>query len=159
MLSRNKTIQNQYRSEYIFSPSDVNIGIAVAIDDDLIVPVIKNADRKDLVAISNEASTLIEKAKSKSLKPDDINDATFVVTNLGMFGIISFVPIVNPGQSAILSVGGLQKIPIVTDENIVIGQVIEFTLVCDHRVINGVTAATFCHEFKEVIETERENGW
>lgn len=152
-------VQNQYRTEGIFKPGDINIGLAVAMDKKLLVPVIRNTNTKTIIEISKETDSLINRAKNNQLTPNELTGATFTVSNLGMYGITSFVPIVNPGEGAILGVGTLQKVPRVTGNKVSISQVIEFTLVCDHRSVDGVAGANFCQEFKKIMESEEVNSW
>ncbi len=152
-------VQNQYRTEGIFKPGDINIGLAVAMDKKLLVPVIRNTNTKTIIEISKETDSLINRAKTNYLTPNELTGATFTVSNLGMYGITSFVPIVNPGEGAILGVGTLQKVPRVTGNKVTISQVIEFTLVCDHRSVDGVAGANFCQEFKKIMESEEVRSW
>lgn len=152
-------VQNQYRTEGIFKPGDINIGLAVAMDKKLLVPVIRNTNTKTIIEISKETDSLINRAKNNQLTPNELTGATFTVSNLGMYGITSFVPIVNPGEGAILGVGTLQKVPRVTGNKVTISQVIEFTLVCDHRSVDGAAGANFCQEFKKIMESEEVNSW
>ena len=152
-------VQNQYRTEGIFKPGDINIGLAVAMDKKLLVPVIRNTNTKTIIEISKETDSLINRVKNNQLTPNELTGATFTVSNLGMYGITSFVPIVNPGEGAILGVGTLQKVPRVTENKVSISQVIEFTLVCDHRSVDGVAGANFCQEFKKIMESEEVRPW
>ena len=136
-----------------------NIGFAVAMGRDLVVPVIHDADRKRLAEICREAADLAERAKTHRLAPEDLAAGTFTVSNLGMFGISSFVPIVNPGEGAILGVGAVHAEPRVLGDAVRVGQAIEMTLVCDHRSVNGATAAEFCRTLKKVLESPQEETW
>ncbi len=158
-LSRSPEVQYQYRAEGLFTPVEINLGFAVALGRDLVVPVIRNADRKPIGELAREVSALIEKAKAHALRPDDMSGGTFTVSNLGMFGISSFTPIVNPGEGAILGVGAAQAAPRVRDGKLVVAQVAELTLVCDHRSVNGATGAAFCLELKRIVETEEAGSW
>ena len=158
-LSRRPQVLRRYREGKLFQPAEVNIGLAVASDGEIIVPVIRNADRKNIVKIAGEASRYIEKARSKKLQHDDVSGGTITVTNLGMFGISSFVPLVNPGESAILGVGALQKAYREKEGSVETYHIAEFTLVCDHRSVNGAVGAAFCQRLTKTIETERELAW
>ena len=158
-LSRRLQVLRRYREGKLFQPAEVNIGLAVASDGEIIVPVIRNADRKNIVKIAGEASWYIEKARSKKLQHDDVSGGTITVTNLGMFGISSFVPLVNPGESAILGVGALQKAYREKEGSVETYHIAEFTLVCDHRSVNGAVGAAFCQRLTKTIETERELAW
>ena len=129
-----------------FNSSDISV--AVAIEGGLITPIIKNAEKKGLHDISNEMKELVEKAKKGNLLPSEYNGGTFSISNLGMFGIKNFTAIINPPQSAILAVGASQKLPIVKENDIVISNVMNVTLSCDHRVIDGAIGAKFLQVFK-----------
>jgi len=131
---------------------DINIGIAIAIENGLIVPVIKQANKKNLIEISRTSLTLIEKAKKGTLSINDVSDGTFTITNLGMYGVDFFTSIINPPQNAILAVGKIEKKPIVLDGNIVVKSLATFCLAVDHRVIDGALAARFLHKIKNIIE-------
>jgi pyruvate dehydrogenase E2 component (dihydrolipoamide acetyltransferase) len=137
----------------------VNLGFAVAMGRDLVVPVIHNAGGKTLGEICREAADLAERAKTRRLAPEDLSGGTFTVSNLGMFGISSFVPIVNPGEGAILGVGAVHAEPRVHGDAVAVGQAIEMTLVCDHRSVNGATAAEFCRTLKKVLELPQGETW
>ena len=133
-----------------FNSSDISV--AVAIEGGLITPIIKNAEKKGLHDISNEMSELVEKAKTGNLLPVEYEGGTFSISNLGMFGIKNFTAIINPPQSAILAVGAGQKIPIVKENDVVIANVMNVTLSCDHRIIDGAVGAKFLQVFKKIIE-------
>ncbi|TRM80297.1 2-oxo acid dehydrogenase subunit E2, partial [Sulfolobus sp. A20-N-F6] len=135
---------------------EINIGIAVALDQGLIVPVIRNADKKSIVEISREAHQLADKARENKLSPDDVAMGTFTVSNLGMYDIDSFTPIINPPQTAILGVGRIKKSPIVVGDSISIGYTMWLSLTFDHRVLDGHTAAKFLKELASIIENEEE---
>lgn len=158
-ISRSPEVQYQYRAEGIFAPAEVNLGFAVALGRDLVVPVIRNADAKRIGELAGQVSLLVEKAKARALRPDDMSGGTFTVSNLGMFGISSFTPIVNPGEGAILGIGAAQAVPRVRDGKLIVAQAVELTLVCDHRSVNGATGAAFCRELKRTIETEEVGSW
>ncbi len=133
-----------------FKSSDISV--AVAIDGGLITPIVRNVEKKGIHKISSEIKELVEKAKNGTLSPDEYNGGTFSISNLGMYGIKNFTAIINPPQSAILAVGSGQKIPIVEDDKIVICNVMNVTLSCDHRVIDGAVGAKFLQVFKKLIE-------
>lgn len=158
-LSRFPDVQYQFRKDGIFKPGSIAIGFAVALGRELVVLVIRDADRKRVAEISREAEDLIERAKSRRLRPEDMAGGTFTVTNLGMFGISSFVPIVNPGEGAILGVGALQSMPVVREGAVAAARVVELTLVCDHRSVNGAVGAGFCRELKQMLESGEEASW
>jgi pyruvate dehydrogenase E2 component (dihydrolipoamide acetyltransferase) len=164
-LSRSPAVQYQYREEGIWHPGGVHIGFAVASGagspggEELLVPVIRHADRKRVAEIGREAAALAARVRGKRQRPEDLAGGTFTVSNLGMFGITSFVPIINPGEGAILGVGALQETPRVRGGSIVSARVVELTLVCDHRSVNGATGAAFCAELKKVLEAEEVGSW
>jgi pyruvate dehydrogenase E2 component (dihydrolipoamide acetyltransferase) len=130
----------------------VNMGLAVAVENGLIVPVIKDADLMTLGEIATVAAELIAKAKSGQLQPDDYTGGTFTITNLGMFGIDEFTAIINPPESAILAVGKIEKTPVVVDDAVVIRPVMTLSLTYDHRVIDGAPAAQFLQRVKQILQ-------
>ncbi|HEV3310836.1 MAG TPA: dihydrolipoamide acetyltransferase family protein [Chloroflexota bacterium] len=130
----------------------VNIGIAVDLPDGLIVPVLKDVDRKGLRQIATEARELVEAARHAKLKPDNFEGGTFTVSNLGMFGVDQFTAIINPPESAILAVGAIQEKPVVVKGEIVVRSRMRVTLSCDHRVIYGAGAAAFLAELRRTLE-------
>lgn len=134
--------------------SSVDISIAVAIEEGLVTPIIRNADKKGLAAISKESRELADRARSKpmSLKPEEYQGGTFSISNLGMFGIKEFSAIINPPQAMILAIGVAEARPIVNDNALSIGKVMSCTLSVDHRVVDGATAAKFLQVFKGLIE-------
>ncbi len=129
-----------------------HVSFAVAIEDGLITPVIRDTRGKTLLAISTEAKALAKKAKDKKLTPAEFTGGTFCVTNLGMMGIDRFCAIINPPNAAILAVGATVKKPVVKNDQIVIGQRMTLTLSCDHRVVDGATGATYLGALKELLE-------
>ncbi|MDK2981538.1 MAG: hypothetical protein PWQ55_1885 [Chloroflexota bacterium] len=151
-LKQNPIINSQYTDEKIIEYADINIGIATALDNGLIVPVIHNADRKDLVEISRELSDLAQRARSNKLQPDDLAGGTFTISNLGMFGIDRFTAIINPPQSAILAVGKMNKV-FVPDENDqpILRRMVAFTLSADHRVMDGSQGAKFLTDLQDSL--------
>ncbi|BBB48150.1 2-oxo acid dehydrogenase subunit E2 [Pelolinea submarina] len=151
-LKQNPIINSQYTDEKIIEYADINIGIATALDNGLIVPVIHNADSKDLLEISLELGDLAQRARSNKLQPDDLAGGTFTISNLGMFGIDRFTAIINPPQSAILAVGKMNKV-FVPDENDqpVLQRQVAFTLSADHRVMDGSQAAKFLTDLKDSL--------
>ena len=134
----------------------VNVGIAVNLDEGLIVPVIFNADQKDLGQIAREGRDLAEKARAGRLQLDDISDGTFTITNLGTTGIELFTPIINPPQVAILGVGMVQRRPVVVGDALAIRPAVYFSLVFDHRAVDGVPAANFLQELKRLLEKPQD---
>ncbi|HWZ94762.1 MAG TPA: dihydrolipoamide acetyltransferase family protein [Opitutaceae bacterium] len=132
--------------------SAAHVSFAVAIDDGLITPVIRDTNSKSILAISNEAKQLAKLAKDKKLKPDQFTGGTFCVSNLGMMGIERFSAIINPPNAAILAVGATGAKPVVKDGAIVAGQRMSLTLSCDHRVVDGATGAVFLNALRELLE-------
>ena len=130
----------------------VHIGVAVAVEDGLVVPVIPFTDQKSMTQIGAEVKEMAVKAKSKKLTPDQMSGSTFTVSNLGMFGISEFTSIINQPNSAILSVGAIIQKPIVKNGEIVVGNTMKVTLACDHRTVDGATGALFLQTLKEYIE-------
>ena len=130
----------------------VNIGVAVALPDGLIVPVVKFANKKDLGAISSEIKNLAEKARTNELETDEITGGTFTITNIGMFGMESFTPIINQPEVAILGINTIIDTPMVVDGQVVIKPMMNLSLTADHRVVDGSVAAAFVARLKELIE-------
>ncbi len=132
--------------------SRVNVGIAVAAQDALIVPTIFDADRKSLGEISRDARALAERVRAGTVTPPELSSGTFTVSNLGMYGIHSFVAVINPPQAAILAVGALGPAPVVRDGELVVRNVMRVTLSCDHRILYGADAAAFLGRIRERLE-------
>ena len=130
----------------------VNVGIAVAADDSLIVPTLFDADRKSLLDIAREARMLAERVRSRQITPAELSGATFTVSNLGMYGIASFDAIINPPQAAILAVGEVREVPVVRDGQVVPGLRMSIALTCDHRILYGAPAAEFLARVRELLE-------
>jgi pyruvate dehydrogenase E2 component (dihydrolipoamide acetyltransferase) len=130
----------------------VNIGVAVAIDDGLIVPVIRDADRKTLTETAREGRDLTARARARKLTPDELSGGTFTISNLGMYGIRQFTAVINPPQAAILAVGEAVRQPVVRDDQVTIGTSMALTLSIDHRAVDGATAARFLTLLRELIE-------
>jgi len=133
--------------------ADVNVGVAVATEKGLVVPVVRNADKKEVREISLALKELVEKAREGKLAREEISGGTFTITNLGMFGVDMFTPIINPPETAILGVGRLVERPVVVDKDIVIKPVMQLSLSFDHRVVDGVPAAQFLQRVKQVLES------
>ena len=136
----------------IFHRDRVNIGLAVALDGGLIVPVVRDADRKTIPEISTDTQDLIAKAQGKRLQPDEYQGGCLTISNLGMFGIDSFIPIINPGEAAILGVGRIAEKPVVIDGGIAVRKMMNLTLSCDHRAGDGATAARFLQVVQNTLE-------
>jgi len=130
----------------------VDISVAVAIDDGLMTPVIRDADRKGVAQIAREVRELAARARDKKLQPEQMTNGTFSISNLGMFGIEEFSAVINPPEGAILAVGTIRKEPVVAGDAIVPGRRMRFTMSCDHRVIDGATGAKFMAALKKALE-------
>ena len=130
----------------------VDISVAVAIPDGLVTPVVRNADQKSVVAIAAEVRELAAKARAKKLKPEEMQDGTFSISNLGMFGIDSFSAVINPPEGAILAVGQVRDVPVVAAGAVVPGKRLAMTLSCDHRVVDGAVGAAFLAELRTLLE-------
>jgi pyruvate dehydrogenase E2 component (dihydrolipoamide acetyltransferase) len=130
----------------------IHIGVAVAVEEGLLVPVIRHANAKAFQEIGSEVKILAEKARNKTLQPHEWEGSTFTISNLGMFGIDEFTAIINPPNACILAVGGIQQIPVVKNNQIVPGNVMKVTLSCDHRVVDGATGSDFLATFKKLVE-------
>ncbi len=151
-LKKNPNVNSAWLGDVIRRNQHVHIGVAVAVEDGLLVPVIRFADEKSLTEISNEVKELAGKAKTKKLQPSDWEGNTFTISNLGMFGIEDFTAIVNPPDSCILAIGAIKEIPVIKNGQVVPGNVMKVTLSCDHRVVDGATGSTFLVSFKEYME-------
>lgn len=145
-------VNSTYRDGGIELHSRINIGVAVDTPDGSLTPVITNADNKDLTAIASEIRTLTERARSGEITPPEQAGATFAISNLGMLGISSSEPVVNPGQAAKLAVGAVSETPVVRGGEVVPGQVMKLDLSCDHRVLHGGEAARFLAAVKANLE-------
>ena len=150
--SQNPQTNVSWSNGRIVKYSSIDVSIAVALEDGLITPIVKNADLKGLLEISNEIKNLILKAKQGKLTPDEYNGGTISISNLGMFGINEFAAIINPPQSCILAVGAIQKIPKVENEELKVVNIIKSTLSADHRVLDGAVAAKLLKDFNDIIQ-------
>ncbi len=152
-LNKNPKVNSAWYGDKIIQFGSVDISVAVAIEDGLMTPIVKNADRKNMIQISREVKELVKKAQSQRLKPEEYQGGSFSISNLGMYSIKSFYAIINPPQSCILSIGNTRETPMFDKNgNIVKKQVINVSLSCDHRVVDGATGAIFLNTLKEFIE-------
>ncbi|MGH7329900.1 MAG: 2-oxo acid dehydrogenase subunit E2, partial [Polyangiaceae bacterium] len=142
----------QFSPEAILIHKRVDISVAVAVPDGLLTPVVRDADKKGLLTIAREVRDLAARARSKKLKPEEMKDGTFSISNLGMFGIDQFSAVINPPEGAILAVGQVREEPVVKDGRIAAGKKLAMTLSCDHRVIDGAIGAAFLAELRALIE-------
>ncbi len=144
---------NRYWAEdKLIQLSAVDISVAVALDDGLITPIVRNANNKSLAVISDEVKSLVRRAKEGKLRPDEFQGGSMTLSNLGMYNVESFLAIINPPQSSIISVGGIAKKPVVIDDEIVIASIMSIGISCDHRVIDGAIAAQFLNTIKLYLE-------
>lgn len=151
-LRKHPAINSSWLGDVIRRNSHVHIGVAVAVEEGLLVPVIRFADSKGLTQIGEEVKVLAQKAKDKKLQPAEWEGNTFTISNLGMFGIEQFTAIINSPDSCILAVGGISQEPVVKNGQVVPGNIMKVTLSCDHRVVDGATGAAFLQTFKQYME-------
>ena len=151
-LKKHPAVNAAWMEDKIRYNEHVNIGVAVAVEEGLLVPVVRFADTKPLTQINAEVREYAGKAKSKKLQPQDWEGNTFTISNLGMFGIDEFTAIINPPDACILAVGGINQVPVVKNGEVVPGNVMKVTLSCDHRVVDGATGAAFLQDFKAMLE-------
>ncbi|WP_264559635.1 pyruvate dehydrogenase complex dihydrolipoamide acetyltransferase [Flavobacterium sp. N2270] len=151
-LKKHPQVNSQWREDAMVINHHVNIGVAVAVEDGLMVPVLKFTDQMSLSQIGASVKDLAGKAKSKKIQPSEMEGSTFTISNLGMFGIQSFTSIINQPNSAILSVGAIVEKPVVKNGQIVVGNTMVVTLACDHRTVDGATGAQFLQTFKAFME-------
>lgn len=151
-LKAHPAINSSWLGDKIRTYEHVHLGVAVAVPDGLVVPVIRHADRKSLREISEEVRYFAGKAKDKKLMPEDMQGNTFSVSNLGMFGIDEFTAIINPPDACILAVGAIREVPVVKNGQIVPGHQMKVTLSCDHRVVDGASGAAFLLTLKNLLE-------
>ncbi len=145
-------VNSSYRSDKIRFYEDADVGVAVAIDEGLITPVVRGANKKGIAQIAKEVKELAGRARAKKLQPEEYTGATFSISNLGMFGIKEFTAIINPPEAAIFAIGGATPTAVVRDGEIVVRQMMHVTMSCDHRVIDGATGAKFLQTFKQMLE-------
>jgi len=151
-LTRHRACNAWFQDDHIRYWNEVHVGVAVAVEDGLITPVIRHADRKSLREIGREAHDLAQRARNRRLKPEEYTGSTFSVSNLGMFDIDQFTAVINPPEAAILAVGSVAQKPVVVDGAILARRRMRLTLSCDHRVIDGATGAVFLKTLKQMLE-------
>ena len=156
-LQQNPAINSSWLGDRIRTNSSINIGVAVAVDDGLLVPVIRHANMKSLSQINIEVKELAGRAKIKKLQPDEMSGNTFTISNLGMFGIDEFTAIINPPDACILAVGGISQQPVVRDGEIAVGNIMKVTLSCDHRVVDGFLGGSFLRKVGDELEAFDSN--
>lgn len=151
-LRQHPDINVSWKGDHMVRHQHIHMGIAVAIPDGLIVPVVRFADSKSLSHISAEVRELAQKAKDKKLKPEEFSGGTFSISNLGMFGIEEFTAIINPPEACIMAVGGIKETVVVKDGEMYAGNVMKVTLSCDHRAVDGAVGSAFLKTFKDLME-------
>ena len=151
-LKDHPRVNASWHGDFIRYYDHVHIGVAVAVDEGLLVPVVRFANEKPLTEIGQEVKDFAQKAKEKKLQPEEWEGNTFTISNLGMFGIDEFTAIVNPPDACILAIGGIQHVPVIKDGEIVPGSVMKVTLSCDHRVVDGAVGSAFLNSFKNYLE-------
>ena len=151
-LRQHPAVNSSWLGDKIRTNHDIHIGVAVAVDEGLLVPVIRHADMKTMSQINAEVKAMALKAKDRKLQPEEMQGNTFTISNLGMFDIEEFTAIINPPDSCILAVGSIIQKPIVKNGEIVVGNMMRVTLSCDHRVVDGATGAKFLQTLKGVLE-------
>lgn len=151
-LKQHPKVNSSWLGDKIRYNHHVNIGVAVAVEEGLLVPVVRFADSKSLSQISTEVKQFAQKAKDKKLQPADWEGSTFTISNLGMFGIDEFTAIINPPDACILAIGGIAQVPVVKNGQVVPGNVMKVTLSCDHRVVDGATGAAYLQTLKGLLE-------
>jgi len=152
-LTDHPVMNSTLKKDQIKIFEDVNIGVAVGTEKGLVVPVIRNADKKEVEEISSTLKKLVEKAREGKLTRKEMSGGTFTITNLGMFGVDVFTPIINPPETAILGVGRVVEKAVVVDKEIVVKPVMQLSLSFDHRVVDGVPAAYFLQKTKQILES------
>ncbi|MEO9258097.1 MAG: pyruvate dehydrogenase complex dihydrolipoamide acetyltransferase [Crocinitomicaceae bacterium] len=151
-LRKNPKVNADWMGESIRYNNHIHIGVAVAVEDGLVVPVVKFADTKGIAQLGAEIKDLASRARDKKLKPEEMQGGTFAVSNLGMFGIEDFTSIINPPNGCILSVGQIKSTPVIKNGQIVAGNVMKLSLSCDHRVVDGAIGSAFLQTLKELLE-------
>jgi pyruvate dehydrogenase E2 component (dihydrolipoamide acetyltransferase) len=151
-LRQNPKVNSSWLGDKIRYNNHIHIGVAVAVEEGLLVPVVRFADQKSLSHISSEIKNLASMAVNKQLQPEHWEGNTFTISNLGMFGIEEFTAIINPPDACIMAVGGIKQTAVVKDGNLVPGNVMKVTLSCDHRVVDGAIGSAFLKTFKELLE-------
>ena len=151
-LRQHPAVNSAVLEDRIRHYGDVHVGMAVAVEDGLITPVIRHADRKGMLEIAAESKVLAERAHARKLQPDEYTGATFTVSNLGMFDIEEFTAVINPPEAGILAVGRIAQRPVVVDGAVQARRTMRVTMSCDHRVVDGATGAAFLKTLKLMLE-------
>jgi pyruvate dehydrogenase E2 component (dihydrolipoyllysine-residue acetyltransferase) len=151
-LRKFPAVNSQFTGDGILQPEGIHVGVAVALEEGLVVPVVRDADQKSLTAIAGDLAPLIERARAGKLQPAEYSGGTFSISNMGMFGVRNFIAVINPPESAILAIGAVQQRPVVKDGQLAVGTVMEITLSVDHRAVDGAVAAQFLRDVKRLLE-------
>jgi pyruvate dehydrogenase E2 component (dihydrolipoamide acetyltransferase) len=151
-LTKHRACNAWFQDDHIRYWNEVHIGMAVAVEDGLITPVIRDADRKSLAEIGVEARDLAQKARNRRLKPEEYTGASFSVSNLGMFDIDQFTAVINPPEAGIIAVGSIVAKPVAVGEQVAVRRRLRLTMSCDHRVIDGATGAQYLKTLKQMLE-------
>jgi len=151
-LTRVPELNASYDGEAMMLHQGVNVGVATAVDDGLVVPVVRNCDREPLAAIVRQARGLLERARAGRFGAEDLTGGTFTLSNLGMLPVTEFAAVINPPQAAILAVGAIRETAVVREGQVVPGRMMTVTISCDHRIIDGVLAGRFLRELKALLE-------
>lgn len=151
-LMKHPAVNASYRGDVSRQFGEAHIGVAVALDDGLVTPVVRNCEQKSISEINEDLRDLVERARNRKLKPEEYQAGTFTISNLGMFAVEEFEAIINPPEGAILAVGSIVEKPVARQGQIVIGHTMKATLSCDHRIIDGAMAARFAGDFKNLME-------
>jgi pyruvate dehydrogenase E2 component (dihydrolipoamide acetyltransferase) len=151
-LLQHPQVNASYQDKAVRYYEHADIGVAVAIEEGLITPIVRAADQKSLSEIAAEVRELAGRARERKLKPEEFMGASFSISNLGMFGIDEFTAVINPPEGAILAIGAMSPKPVVRDNEVVVRQMMRVTMSCDHRVIDGATGAKFLQTFKKILE-------
>ena len=151
-LKKHPKVNADWMGDFIRYNDHIHIGVAVAVDEGLVVPVVRFADSKGISQLGEEIKDLAGRARDKKLKPEEMQGGTFAVSNLGMYGIEDFTSIINPPNGCILSVGQIKETPVVKNGQIVPGNVLKLSLSCDHRVVDGAVGSAFLQTLKNMLE-------
>jgi pyruvate dehydrogenase E2 component (dihydrolipoamide acetyltransferase) len=151
-LRKHPKVNSSWLGDKIRFNEHVHIGVAMAVEEGLLVPVVRFADNKPLSQIASEVKVYAGKAKEKKLQPSDWEGNTFTISNLGMFGIEAFTAIINPPDACILAVGAIRETPVVKNGQLAVGQMMKVTLSCDHRAVDGASGAEFLQSLKGLLE-------
>jgi pyruvate dehydrogenase E2 component (dihydrolipoamide acetyltransferase) len=154
-LKQHPGLNAAFAGEVIRVFSTIDIGIAVALEDGLIVPVLRDCGAKNLAQIAESERALVTRARNRDLSPEEYTGATFLISNLGKFDVESFSAVILPPAAAVLAVGSVREVPVVKDGHVAVGQRLKLTLSCDHRVVDGAAAAQFLQSFKRALERAR----